>query len=201
MKHLKMLGIVVVAALASMAIVGAGSASATVLCKKDATPCGGEIWPKNQAFKSSLESGTEAVFKFTVESGSWEVKCTGSTMDGFIENAGGAGDVIIDLETLTFTNCGCPVTTLKEGSISVKYTATTMNGSVTTANRQVTFSCMAHCVYGDGSMGTLTGGAMGTIDVNGTMAKVSGSFLCPSSITWKASYTVTAPEPLYVAAS
>lgn len=196
-----MLGLVVIAALALTAIIGAGSASATVLCKKNATPCGGENWAKNQAFKSSLETGTEAVFKFTVESGGWKVRCTTSTMDGSIENAGGAGDVIVDLETLAFGNCGCPVNTLKDGSISVKHTATTMNGSVTTANREVTFSCMAHCVYGDGAMGTLTGGAMGTIDVNGTMVKVSGSAFCPPTITWKASYTVTAPEPLYVAES
>lgn len=201
MKHMKTIALAAVAVAALVGLAGAGSASATVLCKKNATPCGAESWPKNQAFNSSLETGSEAVFKFTVEGGGYEIRCTTSTMNGFIENAGGAGDVIIDLEVLTFGNCGCPVNTLKEGTISVKYVATTMNGTVTTANREVTFNCMAHCVYGDGTMGTLTGGAMGTIDVNGTMAKIAGGVLCPNSITWKAAYTVTAPEPLYVAAS
>lgn len=64
---------------------------------------------------------------------------------------------------------------------------------------EVTFQCMEHCIYGDGKFGTLTAGAMGTVDVSATMNKIKGGVLCPATATWAASYTVTAPEPIYVA--
>lgn len=41
MKQVKMLGLAAVAALGLMAIVGAGSASATELCSSNTNPCGG----------------------------------------------------------------------------------------------------------------------------------------------------------------
>ena len=195
MKLLKTFGLAAVAALALIAIAGVGSASATRLCAENATPCPeGKRWKNGQAFASSLETG-KAVF----DAGFYKVECTGSSIDGEILNEGGAGNVILELETVSFAGCGCPVTTLKTGSMSVEHTASTMNGKLTTANIEVTINCMGHCVYGEGALGTLTGGAMGTIDVNGTMNRVKGSLPgCPATITWKGSYTVTAPEPIYV---
>jgi hypothetical protein len=201
MKHLKTLCLAAVAAAALIAIAGSGTASATVLCKENLTPCEpAKIWPKNQAFKSSLEAGTEAVFTFKPPLGTYQIKCQGSTMNGEIVNAGGEkANVIIELEPLTLENCGCPVTVLKDGALSVEHVAGTMNGSLTSANMEVTFQCMEHCIYGDGKFGTLTAGAMGTIDVSATMNKIKGGVLCPATATWAASYTVTAPEPIYVA--
>lgn len=195
MKHLKMFVIAAVAVLTLIAIAGAGSASATRLCAENATPCPeAKRWKNGQAFTSSLETGNAVL-----DAGFYKITCTGSSVNGEILNEGGAGAVIIDLETVSFTGCGCPVTTLKAGSISVEHTASTMNGKLTTANLEVTFNCMGHCIYGDGSIGTLTGGAMGTMDINGTMNRVKGSPpACPETIVWKGSYTVTTPEPLYV---
>ncbi|MGN6256440.1 MAG: hypothetical protein ACTHN3_01655 [Solirubrobacterales bacterium] len=197
MKHLKMLGLAVVVVIAMTAITGAGTASATVFCKENTTTCqaAGKVWEAGVAFKSSLESGTEADFNFNL----WTVRCSSSTMNGSVPNPGPVEKVVVKLETLTFTNCGCAVNTLKAGSFNVEWTSTTMNGGMTTANREVEFTCMAHCIYGDGKMGTITGGAMATIDVSGTMNKLGGEAICPATITWEADYTVTAPEPLWIA--
>jgi hypothetical protein len=197
MKFSKMVGLTAAAAVALIAIVGVGSASATVLCKENITECGkaGKIYAANTQFKSTLETGTEAVFDFTL----WTVRCSASTMNGEAANPGPVEKVVVKLVTLTFTNCGCAVTTLKPGSFNVEWTPTTMDGGMNTANRELDFSCMGHCVYGDGKMGTITGGAMSTIDVSGTMKKISGEAICPSSATWEADYTVTAPEPLWIA--
>lgn len=200
MKHLKMVGLAAVAALALFAITGAGSASATVLCKKNLTPCGAETYGK-VAFKASLESETTEFF-FDLGAGkSYSYTCTGSTMEGNVTNVGSEkSNVIIGLETFTLTNCTCPETTvLSVPSLAVEWTSGTMNGGLTSANLDVTFNCMGHCKYGDGKIGVLTGGAMATIDVSGTLNKIEGGENCPATAKWTGSYTVTAPEPLYVA--
>ncbi|HMI81035.1 MAG TPA: hypothetical protein VK480_04540 [Solirubrobacterales bacterium] len=199
MKNLKMLGLAVVAALALIAIVGAGSASATVLCKENVTPCEGKAYGEKVAFKATVDKTLE--FKFELGGGSsYSYTCTGSTMEGEITNAGGAGDVIIGLETFTLTNCSCPETVvLNAPSLAVAFTPETMNGDVTTANLNVTFKCMGHCRYGDGKIGVLTGGAMGTIDLSGSLKKLEGGITCPATAKWTGSYTVTAPEPVWVA--
>lgn len=200
MKNLKMLGLAVVAALALIAIVGAGSATATVLCKKNVTPCEGEAYGEKTAFKATVDKTLE--FKFELGGGmSYSYTCTGSTMEGEITNAGAEKqNVIINLETFTLTNCSCPETAvLNVPSLAVEWTEGTMNGDVTTANLNVTFKCMGHCRYGDGKIGVLTGGAMGTIDLSGSLKKLEGGITCPASAKWIGSYTVTAPEPVYVA--
>jgi len=202
MKYSKTLALAAVAALALIAFVGGGSASATVLCKENTTECGkeGKTYGEGTAFKATLDKTLE--FKFELGGGmSYSYTCTGSTMEGEITNAGGAGDVIIGLETFTLTNCSCPETTvLNAPSLAVAFTPGTMNGDVTTANLNVTFKCMGHCRYGDGKVGVLTGGAMGTIDLSGSLKKLEGNILqCPSSAKWTGSYTVTAPEPVWVA--
>jgi hypothetical protein len=196
MRYLKILGLAVAAVTAMIAIGGAGSASATVFCKENATPCPAEKkWGAGVEFSSSLESA-QAVIK----AGVVEVRCSTSTMAGTISNAGGeSASVIVKLETFSFGNCNCPVTTLKAGSVSAAWTPGTMNGGLTTANTELTFNCMGHCVYGEGPLGALTGGAMATIDVEGTMKKISGPGTCPASAAIEADYTVNAPAPLYVA--
>ncbi|HEX5928173.1 MAG TPA: hypothetical protein VFY48_02160 [Solirubrobacterales bacterium] len=196
MKHLKTLGLAAVAVAALMATAGAGSASATVFCKENATPCPAEKrWAVNTEFKSSLEAG-QAVIK----AGLAEIKCGKSNVNGSISNAGAEGaPVILKLEQFSFEECGCPVTTLKPGSMSAAWTNGTMNAGLTIANTQVTFNCMGHCIYGEGPLGALTGGAMATMDVDATLNKVAGGAFCPATATLEADYTVTAPEPLYVA--
>jgi hypothetical protein len=87
--------------------------------------------------------------------------------------------VIINLETFTLTNCSCPETTVvNDGSLAVAWTSGTMNVGLTSANLELTFKCMGHCKYGDGKIGVLTGGAMGTIDVSATLNKIKGGVFC-----------------------
>jgi hypothetical protein len=184
---------------ALIAIVGAGSASATVLCKKNATPCGGEVWGKGQEFKSSSEG--ELVYKFKGAFGEYSIACAESTLNGSISNAGGENaDVLINIEEFTLANCTCPQTAvLENGSLAVAWTSGTMNGTLTVANMEVTFKCMGHCTYGGGKFGTLTGGVTGTIDVAATLNKTAGEFACPTTANLTGSYKVTSPAPFYVA--
>jgi len=203
MKYSKMLGLAAVAAVALVAIVGAGSASATptVLCKENNTECtkAGKTYGAMTAFKATVDKAL--VFKFDLGGGvTYSYTCTTSTMEGEITNAGGAGNVLINLETFTLTNCTCPETTvLNAPSLAVAFVPGTMNGELTSAGMNVTFKCMGHCRYGDGVIGTLTGGAMGTIDLAGSLKRLEGGAFCPASASWSGSYTVTAPEPVWVA--
>ena len=196
MRYLKMLGLASAAATALIAIGGVGTASATVFCKENVTPCPAEKkWGATTEFSSSLESALAVI-----KAGVVEVRCSTSTLAGTINNAGGEGaSVIVKLETFSFGNCNCPVTTLKAGSVSAAWTPGTMNAGLTTANTELTFNCMGHCIYGEGPLGALTGGAMATIDVEGTMKKIAGPGTCPASATIEADYTVNTPAALYVA--
>ncbi|HXR61850.1 MAG TPA: hypothetical protein VN732_11035 [Solirubrobacterales bacterium] len=202
MKYSKMLGLVAVATVALVATVGVGSASAgpTVLCKENNTECAkaGKTYGEGTVFKASVDKAL--VFKFELGGGvSYSYTCTTSTMEGEITNPGGAGPVIIGLETFTLANCTCPQTAvLNAPTLAVAYVPGTMNGELTSAGMNVTFNCMGHCRYGDGVIGTLTGGAMGTIDLAGSLKRLEGGVNCPASAKWSGSYTVTAPEPVWV---
>ena len=197
MKHLKMLGLAVMAALALIAIAGAGSASATVLCDENATPCPeAKRWNVAQVFETTLETAN-----IVFNAGLYNIECPETTMEGSLSNEGGAGNVIIELEKITFGGCNCPITVVKTGSMSVEHTVGTMNGKLTTANIELTWNCMGmgHCIYGEGPFGTLTGGATGTLDVNATMTRVKGAPPgCPATVSWKGNYKVLTPKPVYV---
>jgi hypothetical protein len=85
MKYLKMLGLAVVAAAALSAFMGAGSASATVLCTTNSTPCGTShtegtkegMYPAESTFVAHLKEKTKAV----LQAGIFTVECEGSTAE------------------------------------------------------------------------------------------------------------------------
>lgn len=62
------------------------------------------------------------------------------------------------------------------------------------------------CTYTAGTgidLGTLTGSTSGkaAIDLNTVVSKSAGDFLCPETVKWTATYTVTSPSLLSVEAS
>ncbi|HSS41584.1 MAG TPA: hypothetical protein VLK37_03435 [Solirubrobacterales bacterium] len=192
MKYLKMLGLAAVAAMALMAF-AAGSASATTLATS------GVAVNSSETIVATLASGTSALLKDSA--GTTTDTCTTSEVKG--KTTVFTGTPSGPIETLTFGNCTHTTTVLAKGTLSVTNIAGTTNGTVSSANAEVTvvstaFGISAVCKTGTGTdIGTLTGVKTGkaTMDING---KISCGIL--GSSTWTGTYTVTSPENLGVEA-
>jgi hypothetical protein len=197
MKHLKMLGLAVVAAAALMAFLGAGTASATKLCD-----------PNNQTTNCTTALGSGTVLKFSAEDsikllGPFSIiidTCTGSTVEGPTTTAGGGEGVPVkgEVKTLTFTSCTRPTTVGSGGTMEISSISGTDNGSVKSSGATVTVHEVPNiignpptCAYTTSgtSLGTLTGSLTGaTFDINATInSETSG---CPSG-TWSGHYKST----------
>jgi len=210
MKYVKMLGLAAVAAAALMAFVGAGTASATVLCSTNTNPCTGTKYAAGTEIKSNLKAGTEAV----LTAGFATVKCTESNVNGKVTSAGGGAGVAVagSISLLTFDSCNCAVTVLKNGELEVQSTATNGNGSLTGKNSSVTINCSGvSCIFGTAAagtpIGTVTGGGPATLKAEAKLPYITGdasNFTCTlgsGTGTWNASYEATAPNPLFVEGS
>jgi len=194
------------AVLISLLVLGASSASATVLCEVNENPCGGEGYDEGTAIEASLSTGSEAV----LTAGFGTVKCTGSEIKSKVEKPGGeAGQVVSgNITTLSFSGCNCTVTTLKTGSLEVSYTSKG-NGTATGKSSEVTATCSGvGCKFGTAAtgttLGTVTGGSPATLKAEAKLPWVSGdssNFVCTlgsGTAAFNATYTVNAPKPLFV---
>jgi hypothetical protein len=192
MKHLKMLGLFVMAAAALMAF--AGSASAATFTAPAGTEYTGSV-------DASLESGTTALLK----AGFAEITCTSSTVKGTLttnseteasgpltstKNANG------DPEGIEFGGCGsATVTTLSVGSLKILKS----NTEVKAINSEVTTAVLGtSCVYGGSAAGTKLGTASNTasgvtLNITAQLERKSGGFLCANPAEWTAKYLVTTP--------
>jgi hypothetical protein len=206
MKHLKMLGLAAVAAMAMMAVLGAGSASASVLCKTNASPCP-EHYPAGTNISASLVKGTHA----TLTGGFFgDVTCTASTVTGKTSTTGGASSNVTGSVTgLTFTGCThngekCSSVTAVNLPYHAEITASGKgNGALTVkssgkGNPGAQVSCPGvACTFttASASLG-VTGGAPAIAKANGISLSREGG-LCPSTANWDAEYTVS-PSPLFI---
>jgi len=194
MKHVKMLGLLVMAAASLMAF--ASSASANPILTKSAGVAATEI-------HATLEKGTSAVLEAGIKD-----TCTVSTVKGPIttnntEHAAGA------ITTLTFgeagTVCTQDTTVIAAGSLTVKENA---NGTGTVYSEgsdvevKVT-SLGIVCHYGAGTgkidIGTLTFGTPATMDINAPelpRLEPSNKTFCAATGKWTGSYVVTTPGTL-----
>jgi len=200
MRYLKMFGLAAIAAGALMAFIGAGSASATVLCSTTADPCpAGQKWPVNTTLDWSLVPGTTAVQTDT--EGETLDTCTGSTIKWVITNAGSATETVTGTdEETTFSGCTFPTKTLKLGKFEIHKIAGTSNGTVTvdeiteTTTNNIFFGS---CIYGatkGTSIGDITEGKPPVLHINAVTHKLSGSaIVCPETDKWTATYTLTSP--------
>jgi len=209
MRHLKMLGLAMVAAAAFTAIIGVSSSSATVLCTETVTPCpaGKKIGQTGDStdnwIHAVLEENTATLIQTGGSTSNPLVTCTESTVTAEAENTGSATETAkAEVTKLTFGGCTSTVDVLKNGTLEVHWDEGTHHGTVTAKESQVTVNIFGvSCTYGAGAgidIGTLTGGSMATMDINTVVGKEGGGFLCPASAVWEAKYTVTEPEPLYV---
>ena len=193
-------GLAVAAAIAAVFVVfGAGSASATVICKTKTSPCASP-YLKGTLFKGTLTPGTTAVFK----AGFATIEC--SEGQGSIETTtnGSATETVKGItKTLSFGGCNATLNVLKTGSGEIHWTSK-YNGTFTASGMEITASTLGvDCIYG-GSVSsgiTLNGGEKPTIGINAKVPLISGGFLCSNLGTMTASLTVTDPTPLYVLGS
>jgi hypothetical protein len=200
MKYLKMLGLAAIAAMGLMAFLGAGSASATVLCTTTDTPdCSvGWDYPANTTIDASL-NGTA-----TLEAGSTKLDtCTGGTVHGFTSNTGSTTTTVSgSIDELTWTGCTNTTDTLTNGSLEIHWISGTHDGTVTGKGSEVTVNTLGvTCTYGTGSgtdLGTLESGTEPKLKISTTVPKIAGSFICPSNASWTAEYIITEPHALYI---
>ena len=193
MKHLKMLGLFVMAAASLMAFTG--SASAATLTAPTGTVYFGNL-------SATLEGSA------LLKAGFAEITCNSSTVAGEVttNNETEAGGPISKVE---FSNCGSSTVTTINNNGTLKITKGTHVVSGTGV--EVTVSQFGtDCVYGM-STGTTLGTADNTIVVEGgkNVDKVtltvktkltlisSNSFLCANPAEWTANYLVTTPKETF----
>ena len=203
MKYLKMLGLAAVAAMALTALLGAGSVSATVLCKTYVTPC-----PKGWDYAAGTEihateaAGVSSVFSSTGAETFDE--CADATIKGKTTNTGSATETVVgNIEAMTFSECTSTLTVLEMGQFEIHYLGPKTKGALTVKKTKVTGTLFGvSCIFGAGS-GTEIGvmesdeSTEAEITVEAVLAKEGGSFLCPGDIVWDAKYVITSPKPLY----
>jgi hypothetical protein len=202
MNHLKMLGLAAVTAAALMAVLGAGTASATVICKNNLnTEKCSEPYPVGTKGTASLQgSGLIESLEGTVLN-----TCTGSVVSSTLENAGSATTTVKSgLSSITFTGCSSTVDTIKPGSAELHHIAGTDNGTLTTLGTEVTTQIFgASCTYGTGAsldVGTTVGGNPGSMTLNTIFPRVAGGFICPEKVRFTGKYVATSPTNAWVAA-
>src|SRR4051812_22623742 len=188
MKHVKILGLLVMAAASLMAF--ASSASANVLT----SPAGTNL-PTKSTIESSLEAGSSALLKAGIED-----TCTSSTTKGTV-NVNSTTEASGPLSSLTFGGCTQDTNVITPGSLKINSA-----GEVFTSESRVEvkvtglgITCFYGAETGSVKIGTFTGGTTAKLDVNTTtLQRETGSntFFCASAGTWTGTYVVTNPDTL-----
>ncbi|MGN6276953.1 MAG: hypothetical protein ACTHNP_13635 [Solirubrobacterales bacterium] len=203
MKYLKMFGLAAVAAAALMALAGAGTASATVLCHSTSTPCA-EKWGLGTTLEFTVRPGTSGVW--TETGGATVATCPEGEIKGNVARVGSETSTVeLSVERFVWKSC-IHTETLENGILEIHGIAGTDNGTVTASGFKFTTVVNGiDCVYGfptATTLGTLTPNAEGhaVLDINTTMVKREGSIICPPSLRWTEEFTQTQPSgaALYV---
>ena len=210
MKHVKMLGLAVVAAGVLMALIGAGAASATVFCKVEPTAGGsttGTVCPAGNAYPAGTEIhlALSEPAKMTLSFKTYE--CLKSTIKGNTGNEGSASETVsVPLSTMTFSECNCSTVVLKPGTLEIHWIPDTYNGTVTVSGQEQTYTCNTifgsmHCLITPSvhDMGIIKGSTQPTQVTNNRPVDPT-SPLCDEEPEWDGLYEVVTPKPLWIAA-
>jgi hypothetical protein len=203
MKHLTKLFTLSVAMLASLALFGAGSASATVLCQSA---------PENHVCSPSQVYGVGTKIsaklsgnaKFTTYGGTTVANCSQSEIEATVSNQ---NQVKTNASSYTFSNCTTGSVTnvgYVPGFFYIHWLEGTHGGQVEGAN---TFSIPFFgepCTYMVVGYGELVSGSAPSLAYKGyekaavLAEEYENSVICPAKLRFSATYTVNAPTPLYV---
>jgi hypothetical protein len=194
-----MLSLAAVAAIAAMAFIGVGTASATTLCSVNTNPCPEGSRYTSVPVEAALEAGTEAVL-----TGPVPVKCTTSTVKGKSEGTSG-NPLTGHITGLTFgpTCSGCtevePLLPVGGYTVHVSAGATQGNGTMTVLGAEVH---LRKCPLGTSCLATakevvldVTGGNPAKVVAKEEPITLSCSL---SSGSWTATYVVSTPKPVFV---
>jgi hypothetical protein len=201
MQYVKTLVVAVAAAIAVMSFVGAGAASASVICSTTTTPCTSP-WANGTVMDFSLV-GTS---KTSTTENSLVQTCTGGTLKGTLTQGTPTvtAKIAITVANLTWSGCTFTTDTISGGAWEIHNISGTSNGTVTAKEVKYTVNTalFGTCVFSEGSgidLGTLTEGKAGTasspdatIHINAVTSRESG--LCPATEKWEATYVLTEPK-------
>lgn len=198
MRYLKMLGLAAVAAMALMAFVGVGSASAVTLCENNtATGCTSHVNSGKE-----IDFSAEDSIKLAGPFGITIVTCTESTVKVTTSSTGSDNAAAIGgtVTSLTFAKCTRPVTVGTGGTLSMVESGAGGNGTVTSSGATVTIHEIPNivgnpptCSYitSNTDIGTLTASATAaTFDIAATITSATDK--CPNG-TWSGHYVSTGP--------
>ncbi len=207
MKHLKTLGVAVLAAAALTAIVGAGSATAaTTLCKANENPCAaGNTYGVTTKIAANVEAGTKIKF----ETPTFKVECGKSEIQATYEHNSLGGNPTGKVSLMTFEECGnCAVKVMQKGSVefTTEGLAANGNGVLNGSGMELTIQCpLGACLMtteptgqglrfiGGGNPAKLTG-----FTLLPWKAGDGNELVCGKKIKWEGNYEVTAPKPLFI---
>jgi len=200
MKHLKMLGLAVLAAMALMAV--AGSASATVLCKEEKNPCGSADYPAGTEFKAEEMPENTMLWK---SQGKTIDECSGSLTAGKTTNTGGLGSAVtVELSTFSWGTCSKSREIIKAGPLEIHYKH--LGNSIGTVTLKELEWKEGLCTFGHSNIdiGDITkpetGKTYSTLLIDALYPRISG-FGCGETVTFAATFKITIPTPLYVSES
>jgi len=192
MKHVKMLGLLIMAAASLMAFASSASAVPVLTTVNGGTDYTGEI-------HATLEKGTSALLKAGIED-----TCTTSTALGHVtENT--SIEAQGPLTALTFGSEATPCTqdtkTITAGSLTINDAGEvfTKGSRVEVKVTGLGISCFYGAETGSVKIGTFDGGTPAKLTVNTTvLQRESGSstFFCAEKGTWTGTYVVTTPSTL-----
>jgi hypothetical protein len=204
MKLIKTLGLMVVAAVAAMAIAGAGTAMATgstALCKEHKDPCpAGALYGVGQVIEG-LATSPVLLANFFGFTGS--ISCEHSVVAGKIETSALANPLQGKIDKITFTgDClstfggSCTVTTVKTGLLDLLRTALNL-GTATSLGNEIKVVCggfpSVECTFGGTPQLHVEGSPVKHLTAKeAVLTAVSGS-ACPSSPRWDALYKIIQP--------
>lgn len=220
MKIARIIGLTAIAALAVMAFVGAGSASATVLCSQppeegtELCPAGSTL-PSGTTFKASLETGT----KLTL----WSYQsCSGSQFSG--ESTAASGEPLPAFGTFpTLSSCtwGCKITWPEKVNQQFSHTEAG-DGNLTLRagsegppryRQECSFPAQFTCEWQAANLGeeelpgaeyAVEGGSPARLIASNQIYNRIYAFgstnWCPQELSISGAYTVTSPTSLYLAA-
>ncbi len=201
-----MIGLAALAALALMASLGASSASAaeTTLCKSAASS---PFCPSSERYaaKTALKASTSAA---TIETSAGNVVCE-STLEGEISAASGTPQPIsisawpmsgchLGAQPCTVTTEGAPYaaslswTASDDGDLNVK------NGGSGAPKLKTKCGYIIDCTFTLEPTLTMEGGNPAAIVASKESVVKEGS-ICPSTAVFSATYSVSSPNPAYVA--
>jgi hypothetical protein len=198
LKYVKVLVLAAFAALAVMSFAGAGSASATVLCKENASPCPEEkLYEAGETLKGTAEN--------TVITASPTITCTHSETTAEVTSPGGEGEAVTGTITaLSFTGCKADTIFNPNCVVSVNglpYHAEVVgsggNGTILVGGASAGVVCagIINCVFGNELFELpLTGGNPAKITASNVFLEKESGLLCPGEGLWDATFKAVAPN-------